>query len=187
MNPNFVIEPTHVVQRQLWEISATGPASYNQATGDVINFQATQFPSAIPGGFLTQSRLYELKPFPSITANLRPTWAFQWSYSGGGGSIGVGSLAFTAGSGQTNGTYNITANSGTAVAQIVIAGGAITSATLISPGSYTIGGAAPTFTVAEGGTPGTVTATLATPGQEVPTGANLSGEQVQFFVIGGEM
>jgi len=65
------------------------------------------------------------------------------------------------GSGQTNGTYNIPSSGGGgtgAVVQIVIAGGVITTATVTSMGSgYT---SIPTFTVAEGGTPGTLSATI---------------------------
>lgn len=80
MNPNFVIEPTHVIQRQLWELTATGPKSYNATTGDVLNLPNTQYPSCVPGGFLTASGTYELKPFPSpsTVANIRCTWAFRW-------------------------------------------------------------------------------------------------------------
>lgn len=68
----------------------------------------------------------------------------------------------TPGTGQTNGTYNINAVGGGgtgAVVQIVIAGGAITTATVTSPGSgYT---SIPTFPVSEGGTPGTLAASIA--------------------------
>jgi hypothetical protein len=188
MDPNFVIEPTHVIQRQLWEISAAGPASYNQATADVINFQSTQFPSAIPGGFLSKSGTYELKPFPSITANLRPTWAFRWVYSGAGGVQGVDGVAITTpGTGGTNGTVTINATGGGGTgAQISVttAGGIITAVSVVNPGSgYT---SAPTFTIAAG--TGVVAATIGSiAGMEVATGTNLSAEQVQFFVIGGEM
>lgn len=188
MNPNFVIEPTHVIQRQLWEISATGPASYSQATGDVINFQGTQFPSCIPGGFLSQSGTYELKPFPSITNNLRPTWAFRWCYSGVGGAQGVDSITITTpGTGGTNGTVviNATGGGGTgAQISVTTAGGIVTAASIVNPGNgYT---SAPTFTVAAG--TGALTASIGSiAGMEVATGANLSAEVVQFFVIGGEM
>jgi hypothetical protein len=69
-----------------------------------------------------------------------------------------------AGSGQTNGTYAIAANFGGggtgAIITVVISGGAITSAVVTNAGyGYT---SAPTFTVAEGGTPGTVVAQLNT-------------------------
>jgi hypothetical protein len=188
LNPNFVIDPTHVVQRQLWEISATGPASYSQATGDIINFPGTQFPCCAPGGFLTQSGAYELKPFPSITGNLRPRWAFRWCYSGVGGSQGLDGIVITTpGTGGTNGTVTINATGGGGTgAQISVttAAGIITSVAIVNPGSgYT---SIPTFTIAAG--TGVVTATIGVVGGiEVATGTNLSAEKVQFFVIGGEM
>ncbi|MGC9293308.1 MAG: hypothetical protein ACP5EP_11410, partial [Acidobacteriaceae bacterium] len=65
------------------------------------------------------------------------------------------------GASQTNGTYTISASGGGgtgATVQIVISGGIITSASVTAGGSgYT---SVPTFTVAEGGTPGTLTATI---------------------------
>lgn len=77
----------------------------------------------------------------------------------------VGRLATaTVGSGQTAGTYLISssASGGTtlAVAQVVIgAAGTITSATLVQAGAgFT---STPTFTVAAGGTPGTILAQMA--------------------------
>lgn len=187
MNPNFVIEPTHVIQRQLWEISATGPASYDAVNGDVINFQGTQFPSCIPGGFLTQSGNYQLNPFPSITANLRPQWAFQWSYSGRQGVTGV--VQNVAGTGMTPGTYVITATGGGGIgAQIsVVVATATTLGTITvlkSGAGYT---SAPTFTLVAGGTSATLTASVAPGSGIVPNGTNLSTENVQFFVMGGEI
>lgn len=72
----------------------------------------------------------------------------------------------TAGSGQTAGTYQISANvssgggSGAVISVVVGAAGTITSATVVSGGfNYN---APPTFTVAAGGTPGTVAAELDT-------------------------
>jgi hypothetical protein len=64
----------------------------------------------------------------------------------------------TAGSGQTNGTYTATASTGGAVISYTIAGGALTAVTIVTPGGpYTT---APTFTIAAGGTPGTVQAVI---------------------------
>lgn len=70
----------------------------------------------------------------------------------------------TAGSGQTAGTYTITATGGTfttaAVAQVVVgAAGTVISATILNGGSYTTN-AVPTFTLVTGGTVGTVQAQL---------------------------
>lgn len=188
MNPNFVIEPTHVIQRQLWEISGIGPSSYDAVNGDVINFQGTQFPSCVPGGFLSQSGNYELKPYPSITNNLRPTWAFLWFYSGKQGVSGV--VQNVAGSGMTPGT----------VVPLVFAGGGGSGAagtlTVLTATTFSIkitnSGAgytsAPTATVTgTGGTPPTLTASAAPGSGSVPNGTDLSAEKVQYFVIGGEM
>lgn len=73
----------------------------------------------------------------------------------------TGISILTAGSSQTNGTFNIAASGGGgsgAVVQITIAGGIITDATVTSAGTgYT---SAPTFTVSEGGTAGTLAATI---------------------------
>lgn len=79
------------------------------------------------------------------------------------GSSVKSAVILTAGSGQTNGTYNIAANAGIgggsgAVLGVVIAGGLITNVYVVTPGfGYS---SVPTFTVAEGGTPGTIAAQL---------------------------
>lgn len=80
------------------------------------------------------------------------------------GSSISGVVVTAVGSGQTAGTYTINANTGVgggtgAQIQVVVgAGGTITSATVLSGGNgYS---SDPTFTVAAGGTPGTVAAQL---------------------------
>lgn len=74
----------------------------------------------------------------------------------------VSSVAITsAGSGQTNGTYQIAGVGGGgtgALISVTIAGGLVTVATVVQ-GGYGYA-ALPTFTIAEGGTPGTVAAEL---------------------------
>lgn len=109
----------------------------------------------------------------------------RWFYSGIGSSgQGVASVVIAgAGSGQTNGVYVVTANTGTATIQVTVAGAAVTAVKILNPGGpyYTV----PTFTVAAGGTPGTVTATLGnTSGIEVAPGTNLSAETVRLLVTG---
>ncbi len=69
----------------------------------------------------------------------------------------------TAGTGQTNGSFNVNAdtNSGGgvgAIINVVIAGGLVTGATVVNGGFGYV--TPPTFTIAEGGTPGTVAAQL---------------------------
>jgi len=64
----------------------------------------------------------------------------------------------TAGTGQTNGTYVANASSGSAQIVYTIAGGALTSVQLVNGGAgYS---SVPTFTIAAGGTPGTVAAQM---------------------------
>lgn len=66
----------------------------------------------------------------------------------------------TAGSGQTAGTYTATANTGGAVIQYVIgSAGTLIAATVLNGGSYS-STSIPTFTIAAGGTPGTVQSQL---------------------------
>lgn len=66
----------------------------------------------------------------------------------------------TAGSGQTPGNYTAAASSGTAVISYVIgSAGTLISVTVSNPGLYSTG-TIPTFTIAAGGTPGTVIAQM---------------------------
>ena len=72
-------------------------------------------------------------------------------------------VILTAGSGQTDGSYNVSANAGVgggtgAIINVIIAGGLITAVSVVNPGYGYV--TPPTFTVAEGGTPGTVIAQL---------------------------
>lgn len=79
----------------------------------------------------------------------------------------VGSLGFTPGSGYTNNVYNISSSASTgqvaAVAQVTVAGGAITGVALISGGNGFLTTAPPTFSLTalgSGGSGGAVTAQL---------------------------
>jgi hypothetical protein len=176
-------------------LTAIGPTSYatagdtvyNPASGDYINF---------PMNCTSQSGNYEVRFVPTTAGVIRagapsPSqsgWTAIWVYADAGGTSGVNSVTIaTAGTGQTNGTYTIT-DSGTnftgtaAKVSITIAGGAITKATVVNPGSGYFGAA--TFTVAEGGTPGTLTSTIGSySGFAVASGTNLSGETLQFGAI----
>lgn len=78
-------------------------------------------------------------------------------------TLGVVSVnLLTAGSGQTNGTYTANANTGPAQIQYVIAGNVLTTITILNAGNGQYSASnVPTFTLAaNGGTAGTVTATV---------------------------
>ena len=175
--------PDSIGKRFAWAGYGSGPLAYNPLTGDPIAFpRYNNYIDAIQTA-TSASGNYQAQAVPLAVGN-RPTFALFYVYSG---AQGVNSLAIaTPGSGQTNGTFQVPAAGGGgqgAVAQVVIAGGAITAATLVSAGKgYT---SAPTFTVAEGGTPGTLTATAAPASGGVPNGTNLSGESFQLSGFGG--
>lgn len=175
-------------------LTGNGPTSYSQTTGDILNNPASSDYINFPMDCTTQSGSYHLSAQPTSAGQIRagapsPSqsgWAWHWFYSSAGNPQGVDSIAIaTAGSGQTNGVSTVAASGGGgtgAIVQITIAGGAITSAKVLNPGTgYT---SVPTFTVAQGGTPGTLTATIGNVGgAEVATGTNLSAEIVQFGSI----
>lgn len=189
MNAAFVYPPAHVGERELWELWGAGPTSYSQTTGDVILGPGVgEFLSCPSSGFLSQSGSYILRAFPSVTNNLRPTWAFRWLYSGTAQGQGIDGIVITTpGTGGTNGTATIAATGGGgtgATIQAVTAGGIITSVKVLNPGSgYT---SVPTFTPAAG--TGALTATVGSiAGMEVAPGTNLSAETVQFSAVGGQL
>jgi hypothetical protein len=195
VNAAYVYQSAQIGEFRPAILFANGPASYSQTAGDPLYNAASNEYISFPMDCTTQSGLYLVRFVPSATgansANIRagaPSpgqsgWTARWFYSSVGNPQGVdGIVIATAGTGQTNGTYTINASGGGgtgAVAQITIAGGAITAVKVLNPGTgYT---SVPTFTVAEGGTPGTLTATVGfIAGTEVGTGTNLSAESVQF-------
>jgi hypothetical protein len=187
---NLLYREEKIGQREILCIYGTGPSSYSPTTGDLLSLSPGIYVDTILGETLTVSKNYKIVPFPSAVATTRATWGFKWYYAGSAsqGQGVVGAVIASAGSGQTNGTYTISGSGGGgtgAQISVTIAGGAITSVSVINPGSgYT---SAPTFTVAEGGTPGTLTATVANiGGVEVGSGVNLSAESVQFAALGGD-
>lgn len=94
----------------------------------------------------------------------------------------------TAGSGQTQGSYTANASAGGAVIGYTInASGALATAWVINPGSYLSNASLPTFTIAAGGTPGTVAALLSINPDSVTSMdiANSSGLLARGIILGG--
>jgi hypothetical protein len=172
-------------------LTAAGPASYSQATGDPLYNAASSEFIIVPFDCTSESGNYFVRFVPTTTgvgiiragapSPNQSGWTARWFYTGLGNATGVNGVAITtAGTGGTNGTVTIasTGGGGTgATISVTTAGGIITAVKLLTPGTgYT---SVPTFTIAAG--TGAVTATIgSTGGIEVGTGVNLSAESIQF-------
>lgn len=185
---------------RLWIGDHTGPASYvaggetiaasaggalqNSTTSIITGLSALNFVGVEE---LSASGNYQISAVaPTTVGGTKQTTKLKWFYAPTQGINSI--LIATAGSGQTNGTYVIT-DSGSnftgsaAKVQIVVAGAAVTKATIVFPGTGYFGAA--TFTVAAGGTPGTLTSTYgSSSGIEVAAATNLSAESVRLTAIG---
>lgn len=178
--------PDYVGKRFIWAGFGTGPASYVNGTGDPLQIPRFQNYIDLVIEALSASGNYIVAGL-ATSVGPRLTWNLIWKFSSTGT---VASLAIAgAGTGQTPGTYSVAATGGGgsgATASIVVAGGGTVTAipVITNPGTgYT---SAPTFTLVSGGTPATFTATLSVAGQQVASGANLSGESVQIGGFGGD-
>jgi hypothetical protein len=111
----------------------------------------------------------------AVVADILPNQPVGWALGSS-----VGSVAFTAGSGYTNGTYSISSSASgsqvAAVAQVVVSGGAIISASLVSGGSGFVTTSVPTFslTALGGGSGGALTAQLIATGNMVTSMSSVS-------------
>lgn len=92
---------------------------------------------------------------PGVFQEFSDSEALQYSSRGV-----VGVQILTAGSGQTNGTYTAAASAGGAVINYTVSGGAVTAVSVNTPGGPYTDAAIPTFTIAAGGTPGTVSVAI---------------------------
>lgn len=130
-----------------------GGGLYQGAVSELTASEAAALtPPGQPAVYGGRYRFVAVDP-GATAANLGFGKAIGWTPG-----LTLGQVALlTAGSGQTPGTYNATASAGGAVIQYTINGaGALASVTLLNPGTYASNAAIPTFTIAAGGTPGTV-------------------------------
>lgn len=173
--------PDRVGRRFIWAGYGTGPLSY-AATGDSLVLPLFNNYIDVAFAALTDSGAYWVTPLPS---GLGPRASWVLLYSGVLGT--VASVAQNvAGSGQTPGTYIVSATggggSGAKISVVVATATTLGTITVLNAGiGYT---SAPTFTLASGGTPATLTATLTTAGP-VAAATNLSGETLQIGGFGG--
>ena len=143
MNTAYVYEGAQVGEFRNSLLWAAGPASYSLTNGDpVYNPGAAEYIN-FPSDCSTKSGSYRVRFFPlavglgQIRAGApspsQSGWLARWYY--GPTANGITGASFTAGSGYPNGTYVLTANSGSATITVVVSGGAITSAYVSNPGS----------------------------------------------------
>lgn len=65
--------------REVWELYASGPKSYNTTTGDPVNGPSSgSFMSAPCGNAYSKSGTYEVQFIPVATNTLRPGWVARW-------------------------------------------------------------------------------------------------------------
>ncbi len=187
MNTAYVYQSAQVGEFRPSVLWAAGPASYVQ-TGDIVyNPGANEYIASI-GGAVTQSGNYTVSFVPTSVgygqvragapSPSQSGWTAIWKYSGKQGVTGV---TGTGGTGMTVGTYALSfsggGGSGAAGTLTVLTATTFSIAITNTGQGYT---SAPTVSAATGGTPPTLTATVAPSGGQVPASTNLSAELVQF-------
>lgn len=75
-------------QRKLWVVTAIGPASYSQTTGDVVSFAINEYIDFIAEA-LTISKTYTVSFIPAVTGN-RQVWTARWFVNSTGAEVGNG-------------------------------------------------------------------------------------------------
>lgn len=196
MNTNYVYPSAQVGEFRQALLYASGPSSYSRTTGDpVYNPGANEYIN-FPSSATTVSGNYDVtfNPAAGGTNIIRagapsPSqsgWTARWFFNNIGGASGVASVAQNAaGTGMTPGTYPITFSGGTgsgASGSVTVSATAVTAVVITNPGVYTVDPSA-AIGGTPGGTPATLTVTMSTASQEVPAGANLSGETIQFGAV----
>jgi hypothetical protein len=188
VDTKYVYPSAQVGEFRLALLYAKGPASLAAAGDPVYNPGANEYVN-FPFNCLTLSGNYEVKFAPAAVGyNIvragapspsQSGWTALWLYSGRQGVIVTQDAA---GSGMTPGTYPIVFSGGTgggASGTVTVSATSVTAVNITNAGSYTV---APTASIGgfPGGTPATLTVTLAASGGPVAAGTDLSTEQVQF-------
>jgi hypothetical protein len=197
MNTNYVYQSAQVGEFRQALLYAAGPSSYSQATGDPVYNPGSNEYINFPMQAVTVSGNYSVEFNPTAAGlNIvragapspgQSGWTARWFLQNINGGASVVKITAGTGSGMTPGTYPLTFTSGGgsgAAGTVTVTATAMTSYVITNLGSgYT---SAPTISYTPGGTPAALTAVLSTAAQEIPTGANLSGETLQFgaFVSG---
>lgn len=191
MNTNYVYPSAQVGEFRLALLYASGPSSVAAAGDPVYNPGANEYIN-FPMEALTKSGNYQVKFVPTdVGSNIvragapspsQSGWTALWLYSGRQGVIVAQNAA---GTGMTPGTYPITFSGGTgagAAGTVTVSATAVTAVNITDAGSYS---SAPTATIggSPGGTPATLTVSLAPSGGPVPVTTDLSGESVQFAAL----
>lgn len=193
MDTNYVYPSAQVGELRQALLYASGPSSYAQSTGDPVYNPGTNEYINAPTPCTSESGNYDVTFTPADTglnviragapSPAQSGWTARWFFNNIDGNKQVANVTQdAAGTGMTPGTYPIDFSSGTAAGTVTVTATAVTAVTITNPGSYTT---APTATIggSPGGTPATLTVVMSTPGTEVPTGADLSGESVQFGAV----
>lgn len=198
MNTAYVYQGAQVGEFRNSLLWAAGPASYSQANGDpVYNPGANEYIN-FPCDCTTLSGNYCVKFVPSaVGAGIiragapspsKSGWTALWFYSG---RQGIATLVQNAaGSGMTPGTvvpitFSGGGGNGAAGTVTVLTATTISIAIIDEGQGYT---SAPTATVSgTGGTPPTLTATVAPAAGIVANATNLSAELVQFGALESQL
>lgn len=191
MNTAYVYQSAQVGEFRNALLFASGPVSYSQVNGDVVYNPGANEYINFPSDCTTLSGNYSVRFVPLAVGqgNLRagapsPSqsgWTATWINSGRQGVTGV---TGTGGTGMTVGTYALAfsggGGSGAAGTLTVLTATTFSVVLTASGQGYT---SAPTVTAATGGTPPTLTATVAASGGLVAAATNLSAELIQFGAL----
>lgn len=186
---NTVLDRYTIGAGKFLPVDHTGPASYtsggetlgttNNMTGiSLLGLGSIDFVDAEVFSLSGNYQVFE----QATGLGSRKTFLLRWFYAPA--QHGVIAAVVALGTSPTNGTYTITAGSGAAQIQVVVASGALSSVKILNPGNNYL--SVPTFTPPAGlGSGATITASIGYVSDvEVAAGTNLSGETARLAFIG---